>query len=129
MVVDTSAVLAVLLNEDDGLTYKQEFARELRKYMSSFNALEADIVITARFGVKGKELLDRFMFHSGIEIIPFSGGMTELAYEAWKRYGKSRHKAGLNMGDCCSYALARELNKPLLYKGGDFSLTDIEPVV
>ena len=129
MVVDTSAILAVLQNEADRSIYEREFARDCRKMISPFNALEADIVITSRYGKKGKEYLDSFIFHSGIEIIPFTRGMHALAYDAWLRFGRSRHKAKLNMGDCCAYAAAKALNEALLYKGSDFSLTDIESVL
>mgnify|MGYP005863920345 CR=1 FL=1 len=129
MVIDTSAILAVLQNEEDRPMFESRFALGCRKFLCPFNALEADIVITSRYGSEGKRYLESFLFHCGIEILPFTRGMYELAYEAWLKFGKSRHKAKLNMGDCCAYAVAKALNEPLLYKGGDFSLTDIKPAV
>ena len=129
MVIDTSALLAVLLNESDRTLYETKFAVDGKKYLNTVNKLEADIVMTARFGDKGKEKLDTFLFYSEIEILPFIRGMEELAFQAWLKYGKGRHKASLNMGDCCAYATAKSLNEPLLFKGDDFTWTDIKGVI
>jgi len=129
MVVDASAILAVLLKEEDAASYNKKLSLDGRKFMCPFNALEADMVITSRLGAAGKEKLDRHLFYSEVEIIPFTSGMQTLAYDAWLKFGKGHHKAKLNMGDCCAYATAKALNEPLLFKGGDFSLTDIESVL
>lgn len=129
MVIDTSAILAVLLNEENAVLYNKQMARECRKFICPFNALEADFVITSRYGSSGKEQLDRYIFSSGIEIIPYTSGIQALAYDTWLKFGKGRHKAKLNMGDCWAYATAKALNEPLLFKGEDFSLTDIRPVL
>jgi ribonuclease VapC len=125
MVVDTSAVLAVLFREDDCEYYAGILAREERKVMSPFNALEADIVIQARKGGEGYKALEQLFYHSGIEVLPFDSAMHTLALEAWLKYGKGRHPAALNMGDCCAYAQATYLKEPLLFKGNDFTQTDI----
>ena len=127
MVVDTSAILAVLFGEEDGALYLDALAEPDRKFMSPFNMLEADIVVHARKGEEGHALLERFIYNCGIETIPFNSAARQLTYEAWQRYGKGRHPASLNMGDCCAYAAARQLRQPLLFKGNDFGKTDIRP--
>ena len=73
--------------------------------------------------------MERFVYNSGIETLPFDSASRQLAYEAWQRFGKGRHPASLNMGDCCAYAAARLLRQALLYKGNDFRRTDISSVL
>ena len=129
MVIDASALLTVLLNEKEREIYEKVFARSERKFICPINALEADMVITDRMGKSGKERLELYLFNSEIDEIPFTSGMQALAFDAWLKYGKGRNKAKLNMGDCCAYATAKALNEPLLYKGGDFKLTDVKSVI
>jgi ribonuclease VapC len=128
MVVDTSALLAVLFQEEDAEYFAERFASGERKIMTPFNALEADIVVESRKGGDGKRELDLLMYKSAVEVVPFDHAMRVLAAEAWKKYGKSRHSAGLNLGDCCAYALSMYTREPLLYKGGDFGRTDAAKV-
>jgi ribonuclease VapC len=125
VIIDTSALLAVLFAEVDAASFAQQFAGDQDKFMTPFNALEADIVVGARKGQNGRRELELLLHHSGVEILPFSNDMRVLAADAWQRYGKGRHPAGLNIGDCCAYALAVFLNDTLLFKGEDFSLTDV----
>lgn len=129
MVVDASAILAVLLKEEDRIIYIKRLVEDYRKFISPINALEADLVITSKFGAPGKAHLDNFMFHCKIDIVPFTHGMQELAFDAWERYGKGRNEAKLNMGDCCAYALSKALNEPLLFKSNDFTKTDVKAVL
>lgn len=124
MVVDTSALLAVLFQEEDAEVYAKHLSSGERKLITPFNALEADIVLEARKGGDGKRELDLLLHTCGTEVVPFDHAMRVLAFEAWKKYGKGRHAAGLNLGDCCSYALAVYTGEALLYKGEDFSKTD-----
>jgi len=125
MIVDTSALLAVLFAEIDSDIFAEHLAQDEDKFMTPFNALEADIVVGARKGQNGRRELELLLHKSRIEVLPFTNDMRVLAAEAWQRYGKGRHPAGLNMGDCCAYALASFMNDTLLFKGEDFTHTDV----
>jgi ribonuclease VapC len=89
--------------------------------------LEASIVLAARFGESADKELDILLHKADIETVSLTSEQTELAREAWKRFGKGRHAAALNFGDCFSYALAKSLGAPLLFVGDDFGKTDITP--
>lgn len=125
MVIDTSAISAILFGEAEEKSFLEVLAGPERKVMSAFTRLEASIVVEARKGEAGAHALAELMATSGIDILPFDAGQAELALDAWRRYGKGRHPAGLNLGDCSSYALARFIGEPLLYKGEDFAKTDV----
>ncbi len=126
MVIDTSALIAILLGEPEAELFALAIAKAPRKLISTFTALETAIVIEARKGDHGGRELDLLMSRAKIEIVPLTNEQLEIARSAWRKYGKGRHPAGLNIGDCCSYALAKCVGETLLYKGGDFSQTDIE---
>ncbi|MFP4377324.1 MAG: type II toxin-antitoxin system VapC family toxin [Spirochaetales bacterium] len=128
MVIDTSAVVAVLLDEPEGESFARAMLAAPRRYMSAFSELETAIVISARKGAAGKREWDLLAHEVGIDVIPFDSAQQQLALEAWNTYGKGHHEAALNIGDCCSYALAVRLGEPLLFKGNDFAQTDITPV-
>ena len=128
MVIDSSAVLAVLLGENDGQHYSQIIESAENAKMSTVSLLEVTLVIGARKRENGITLLNHFLLKSGIEIIAFDFQQLLIAKDAWWQFGKGRHPAALNLGDCCSYALAKSLGRPLLYKGGDFPQTDINGV-
>ena len=96
--------------------------------ISAVSALEMALVIGARKRKPGLEILERLLRQGGIRVMPFDSDQLRLAQEAWWLYGKGRHPAALNLGDCCSYALAKVTRKPLLYKGSDFGQTDIASV-
>ncbi|MCO5118235.1 MAG: type II toxin-antitoxin system VapC family toxin [Burkholderiaceae bacterium] len=125
LVVDTSALMAVLLQEQDAAVYAEALGAAGQLCMAAPVWLEAAMVATGRSGEAGGRELARFADALGIEIVAADRALVEAAYEGWLRYGKGRHVAGLNYGDCFSYALAKLRQEPLLFKGNDFSLTDI----
>ena len=129
MVVDTSALIAILLGEPETEPFVRALAGDPKKMISAFNALESAIVIEARKGEAGGRELDLLLHRARIEIISLNVDQVEIALTAWRKYGKGNHPAGLNIGDCCAYALAKYSGEPLLFKGEDFSQTDIRPVI
>jgi ribonuclease VapC len=129
MVIDTSALIAILFGEPEALSFTRAIADESRKMISSFNALEAGIVVEARKGEAGGRELDLLMHRARIEIVAMNADQAELARAAWRKYGKGNHPAGLNIGDCCAYALAKYSGEPLLFKGNDFNQTDIRAAI
>jgi ribonuclease VapC len=128
VVIDTSALVAILLGEEDAERYAQAIAEQGRALISAFSVLETSIVIEARKGEAGGRELDLLLSRGGVETVPLLPEHVVLARDAWRRYGKGRHPAALNIGDCCAYALAKYAGEPLLYKGTDFGKTDIEAV-
>ena len=128
MVIDTSAVLAVLLDEPTAPAIEVAIEEDPVRLMTAPSALEAAIVIEARFGEAGGRELDLLLHKAGIELVPFNAEQMELARHAYRRFGKGRHEAGLNFGDCFAYALARWGGEPLLFVGDDFAKTDIGAV-
>ena len=129
MVVDTSALIAILFGEPETESFVQALVNDPKKMISTFNILESAIVVEAKKGEAGGRELDLLLHRAGIEIIALNGDQVELALAAWRKYGKGNHPAGLNIGDCCAYALAKYSGEPLLFKGKDFSQTDITPVM
>jgi ribonuclease VapC len=125
MVIDTSALLAILFGEPEALSFTRTIVDESRKLISAFNALESGIVVEARKGEAGGRELDLLMHRARIEIVAMNADQAELARTAWRKFGKGNHPAGLNIGDCCAYALAKYSGEPLLFKGNDFTQTDI----
>jgi ribonuclease VapC len=95
------------------------------RLVSAGNALEAGIVIEARLGEVGGRDLDLYLHKLDIEVVAFTPRQVNLARKAYRRFGKGRHPAGLNFGDCMAYALARDTGEPLLFKGNDFTRTDV----
>jgi len=128
MVIDTSALLAILLGEPEASRIASAIADDPKRLMSSFSLLEAGIVIEAKKGEIGGRELDLLIHRCGIEGVHLTTEQSELALSCWRRFGKGRHPASLNIGDCCSYALSKFMNEPLLFKGEDFSKTDLERV-
>ena len=128
MVIDTSAIIAILLGEPDSKILAQTIASDSKRLMSAFSVLESGIVIEARKGKAGGHEPDILLLRTTIKVISMDVAQTQLAREAWRTYGKGNHPAALNIGDCCSYALAKHSGEPLLFKGNDFSLTDIPSV-
>ncbi|KRD63320.1 MULTISPECIES: type II toxin-antitoxin system VapC family toxin [Sinorhizobium/Ensifer group] len=126
MVIDTSAIVAIAFNEPEAETYEQKVVDAPRRFISAATILELAIVIEARLGEAGAAELDLWLYKAGVEIVAVDAEQIAVARRAWRSYGKGRHPAGLNYGDCFSYALAKTRNEPLLYKGDDFSRTDIE---
>lgn len=128
MVIDSSALMAILLGEPETLAFSRVIASDGKRLMAAVSALETAIVIETKKGPSGGRELDLLIHKAGIEIVSMNGEQVELARNAYTNFGKGRHPAGLNLGDCCSYALSRYSGEPLLFKGGDFSQTDISPV-
>lgn len=128
MVVDTSALLVVLFGEPEAETFAGLLADDPKIMISAFNALESAIAIEAKKGEAGGRELDLLLHRARIDIIPFTADQVELALTAWRQFGKGHHPAGLNIGDCCAYALAKFSGEPLLFKGNDFNQTDIRSV-
>jgi ribonuclease VapC len=128
MVIDTSALLAVLLDEPEAQVIARAIAAEPRRLLSAFTALETSIVIEAKKGPGGAREFDLLVYRADLDVVPMDAAQAEIARSAWRKYGKGRHPAGLNIGDCCSYALARSTGEPLLFKGEDFAKTDVRPL-
>ena len=128
MVIDTSAVLAILQDEADAPAVEAAIEKDPIRIMAAPSALEAAIVIEARHGEAGGRELDLLLHRARIEIVAFDAGQMELARQAYRRFGKGRHGAGLNFGDCFAYALSRRSGEPLLFVGADFPQTDVAAV-
>ena len=126
MIVDTSAILAVLFEEPDAQRYDEAVARAPSCRMSVASFLEAAMVIESRAGAAGGHQLDLFLEETGIELAAVTLDQAQAARRAWQRFGRGNHPAALNFGDCFAYALAEATREPLLFKGQDFVLTDIE---
>lgn len=127
MVIDTSALVAMLTDEPDAPRFEKAVESDPVRLMSTASYLEAAIVIEARFGEPGGRELDLWMHRAGVELVAFGADQAEAARAAYRRYGKGRHRAGLSFGDCFAYALAKISGEPLLFKGDDFTHTDIGP--
>ncbi len=125
MVLDASAILAILFKEPERDTFATAISDAGVRLVSSVNAFEAAVVVLARKGPAGLRELDLLFHVAGVETVPFTEEHVRLAREAYERYGKGRHPAGLNLGDCCAYALSRHSAEPLLFKGDDFGRTDV----
>ncbi len=128
MVIDTSALVAILSLEPEAARLAQAIEADPTRLISASTLLEAGIVIEARLGAAGGKELDLLVAKAGVVIEPLTADQAGIAREAWRRFGKGRHAAALNFGDCCSYALARATGEPLLFKGTDFTNTDIAAV-
>ena len=125
MVIDTSAILAIALNEPEAAAFEGLIADDPIRLISAATLLEAAMVIETRLDDAAGSELDLWIFRAGVEVVAVDADHADQARRAWRRYGKGRHPAGLNYGDCFSYALAVISGEPLLYKGNDFSQTDI----
>ncbi|NEQ66807.1 MAG: type II toxin-antitoxin system VapC family toxin [Symploca sp. SIO1B1] len=128
MVIDPSAILAIIYAEPEGETFLNLIAQSENCLLASPSYVEASIVLGTRHGEAGVESLNLLLKKLSIVIVPFSPEQAKLATEAFLKFGKGRHPAKLNMGDCFSYALAKAMSQPLLFKGNDFSQTDIDKV-
>lgn len=126
MVTDTSALVAVVLGEPDAERYVAALRTSAgAPHLSAANAVETALVVEARQGLEAARDLELLIEEAGIRVHPVDDVQVRLAVDAWRRFGKGRHPAGLNFGDCFAYALARHLGDPLLFKGADFAQTDI----
>lgn len=123
IVVETSALVALILGEPEGATFAARLAEDPERLVSAVSVVEAGMVTESRVGPGAGAQLDALI--STMEVVPVDPIQVRTALAAWRRFGKGHHPAGLNLGDCFSYALARTSGAPLLFKGGDFSATDI----
>ena len=125
MVIDTSALLAILFNEPDAEGFARAIAAAERRVISAANLLEAGIVIDNQISPTAGRQLDAFVERAALSIAPVTPDQVRVARQAYLDFGKGNHMAGLNFGDCFAYALAKTTGEPLLFKGDDFSRTDI----
>ncbi len=125
MVIDTSAVIAILFGESDAEHYSTAIEIDPTRLMSAASVLETCLVVERELGEAGNRELDLLLLKIGIETIAFNEEQLKVARHAFREYGKGRHPAGLNFGDCFSYALSRTSGEPLLFKGDDFAKTDV----
>lgn len=128
MVIDTSALVAVLFDEPERGAFTRAIAADPRRLVSAATVVETGIVVEARRGERAGIELDVLLHRAAVQVLAVDGRQAELARAAWRRYGKGRHVAALNLGDCFSYAAAVASGEPLLCKGTDFALTDVRTV-
>ncbi len=127
MVIDTSAILAIIFGEEDAERFSEAIEADPTRFISAASVLEAVIVAETRKGPAGEQELDLLLLKAGIETIAFNEEQLRVARHAFCTYGKGRHAAGLNFGDCFSYAVSKTTGEPLLFTGDDFAMTDIVP--
>ena len=125
MVIDTSALVAILQDEPQRRVFNEAIEAAERRAMSVASFVEASMIIETRYGPDGVRDLDLLIAKAGIELVAVDVDQAHVARTAFRVYGKRRHPASLNFGDCFAYALARTLDEPLLFKGTDFPLTDV----
>lgn len=126
MVLDTSVLVALLFDESNAPDFELAIEADPTRLLSAASLLEAALVIESRYGEAGGRELDLLISKTGIEVVSVTAEQIEVGRLAFRRFGKGRHPAGLNFGDCFSYSLAKISGEPLLFKGEDFALTDIE---
>jgi ribonuclease VapC len=126
MVLDTSAVLAILQNEPERRQFNEAIDAAETRSLSTASFVECSMIVESRYGADGVRDLDLFIAKAQISLVPVDEEQANLARRAFRQYGKGRHPAGLNFGDCFSYALSKALQEPLLFKGNDFSQTDVD---
>jgi len=128
MVIDTSALVAILTDEPERRIFIDAIEATDARHLSVATFVETSIVIDGRHGADGLRDLDFFLTRAGVDLVAVDVEQANTARRAFSRFGKGRHRAALNYGDCFSYALATVLGEPLLFKGDDFAQTDVEPV-
>jgi ribonuclease VapC len=129
VVLDTSAVVALLQAEPEADRLLELLRAADVRRISAASVVETGIVLQARFGDHGERELDLFLERAEVQVIPLSVEQADLARQAFRRFGKGRHPAGLNFGDCFSYALSAALDAPLLFTGEDFARTDVRRAI
>jgi ribonuclease VapC len=129
MVIDTSVVLSILLAEPELTPFTVIITHQKDVRLSAASYVEAAMVLEMRIRPRATELLDEFIKEYEVRIEPVSAEQAKIASDAFRKYGKGLHKARLNYGDCFTYALAKAVGEPLLFKGNDFTNTDLIPAV
>jgi len=125
MVIDSSAIAAVFLNEPDWPFLNNQILMAERRLISAVSVVETGMVLESRLGTVAVRGLQRYLEELRIEVVAVDAELAQAALAAWRRFGRGRHRAALNLGDCFSYAVARSTGEPLLAKGDDFSRTDL----
>jgi ribonuclease VapC len=125
VILDTSAILAIVYREPEHAEFLRKIGAASTVGIGAPTMVETEIVLAARLGKQGRGLLSSLVQRAGIAVVPFDPMHVELAVDAWLRFGKGRHSAALNFGDCLAYATARLAGRPLLCKGNDFARTDL----
>ena len=125
MVIDTSALIAILRKEPEATSFRDAILDDTLRLASAMSKLEAGMVVIGRVGTVGLPVLDRLLAELQIAVVPFDEHQADIARDAFARFGKGRHRAGLNFGACAAYALAMAEAEPLLFKGTDFGATDV----
>lgn len=128
MVIDTSALLALLGDEPEAAAFEAAIESDPVRLVSAGNLLEAAIVVESRWGPAGGRELDLLIHEAAVEVVPVDAEQVEVARQAYRDFGRGRHAASLNYGDCFAYALACISGEPLLFKGDDFARTDVTAV-
>lgn len=128
MVIDTSALVAILLGEREAESLARAIAADPRRLVAAFTVVEAGVLLEARKGEAGGRELDLLLHRVQADIVGMNAEQASLARGVWRAFGKGRHPARLNLGDCCAYALSRYSGEPLLFKGDDFTQTDVVAV-
>ncbi|MEP0547450.1 MAG: type II toxin-antitoxin system VapC family toxin [Rhodothermales bacterium] len=129
MVIDTSALVAILQDEPERRALTDAILTASSPRMSAATLVEAGIVMQGRHGDVGSRDLDVLLSQTRVEVVPLTAAHADFARDAFRRFGKGRHPAGLNYGDCFAYALATALAEPLLFVGSDFDQTDVAAAV
>ena len=127
MIVDSSALVAILLGEPEADEFRQLAASSTQPRMSVMSLLETTLVLEGRENSPGASEIDELVADLGIQLMPVTLEQIQAARQAWRQFGRGNHPAKLNFGDCVVYGLAVTLDEPLLFKGDDFSQTDVEP--
>src|ERR1700689_1578471 len=125
MVIDTSALAAIFFHKPERDAFRNAIIAASSRLISAATVLEAGMVVEGRRGGGAGREFDLFIVRAQIQIVPIDAELADLARSAWRKYGKGRHPAGLNFGDCFSYALSKATGEPLLAKGADFASTDV----
>jgi len=128
MVLDSSALIAILENEPPAEAFTTAIELDPVRLLSAVSLVETAMVVESRHGKVGQQTLDELLRKAQVEIVSVTVEQAEIARGAFRQYGKGRHPAALNFGDCFSYALAKFTDEPLLFKGNDFSQTDLKLV-
>jgi ribonuclease VapC len=125
VILDTSAILAILFDEPEREAFIEEIGAQTVVGVGAPTLTETSIVVTSRVGEAAGGHVTTFVERAAIVVVPFDAAHWRAAADAWLRFGQGRHQAGLNLGDCLSYATARVAGRPLLAKGDDFRRTDL----
>jgi ribonuclease VapC len=128
VVIDTSAIVAILFDEPEQVNFTKAIEATPIRLVSAITRVELSCVIEGRKGDAGRELLEKFFSLTSTQVVAVTPRQAEIAIDAFRRFGKGRHRAALNIGDCFAYALAKETDRPLLFKGYDFIYTDVRHV-